>query len=281
MPRADLHRCIGSLVLICVLLAVSLHTIKEHKVPVSFKSLWAAGLGKPQPYAIILTKLTSQTLPPAVRFFMAVFIANINQAVLSACYLLLNGLITCMSLAEEWNQYIHRRKSLRLSSACGLQRTSYRLTVPYRYGIPLMISSTLMHWLASQSVFIVATQGFTYAGTKAGTSLLRNASLDSNIVGYSPIGIIFVIFSGTLILTATFVLGLVKNKGRPIEAADHTERDGRTVHMPLVSSCSAAISAACHKPEMDVDAHLMPVIWGEVPSTGTWSLTTAKDVRWL
>lgn len=34
--------------------------------------------------------------------------------------------------------------------------------------------------------------------------------------------------------------------------------------MPFASTCSAAISAACHRPEADNDAHLLPVQWGVV-----------------
>jgi hypothetical protein len=34
--------------------------------------------------------------------------------------------------------------------------------------------------------------------------------------------------------------------------------------MPLVGSCSAAVSAACHRPAEDVDASLLPVQWGAV-----------------
>lgn len=32
--------------------------------------------------------------------------------------------------------------------------------------------------------------------------------------------------------------------------------------IPLVGSCSAAVSAACHRPEDDVQASLKPVQWG-------------------
>ena len=54
--------------------------------------------------------------------------------------------------------------------------------------------------------------------------------------------------------------------------------------MPLVSTCSAAISAACHRPAEDTEAHLFPLKWGVVrePSgqyAGHCSLTTLRDVR--
>ena len=36
--------------------------------------------------------------------------------------------------------------------------------------------------------------------------------------------------------------------------------------MSLAGSCSAAISAACYRPEEDVDAAIKPVMWGVVSS---------------
>ena len=36
--------------------------------------------------------------------------------------------------------------------------------------------------------------------------------------------------------------------------------------MPIAGPCSAAISAACHRPEEDVDAATKPVMWGTVSS---------------
>ena len=53
--------------------------------------------------------------------------------------------------------------------------------------------------------------------------------------------------------------------------------------MPLVSTCSAAISAACHRPQEDVDAHLFPVKWGVVTAEGEkparCAFTTWRGVR--
>lgn len=59
--------------------------------------------------------------------------------------------------------------------------------------------------------------------------------------------------------------------------------------MPLVSSCSAAISAACHRPSEDTDAHLLPILWGVVDEPGPMgegnekpgrcSFTTSRNVR--
>jgi len=36
-------------------------------------------------------------------------------------------------------------------------------------------------------------------------------------------------------------------------------------NMPVGASCSAVVSAACHRPQEDKEAFLFPVQWGEVP----------------
>ncbi len=53
--------------------------------------------------------------------------------------------------------------------------------------------------------------------------------------------------------------------------------------MPFASTCSAAISAACHRPEADNDAHLLPVQWGVVGQDETGlqrcAFTTSRYVQ--
>jgi hypothetical protein len=55
--------------------------------------------------------------------------------------------------------------------------------------------------------------------------------------------------------------------------------------IPAMSTCSAAISAACHRFEGDDDVCLFPVKWGTLEDTvegnnvvGHCSFTTARDV---
>jgi hypothetical protein len=49
-----------------------------------------------------------------------------------------------------------------------------------------------------------------------------------------------------------------------------------SVHLPVVSTCSAAISAACHPPDGDEQAWAYPLAWGVVK--GRCSLSTANDI---
>ena len=52
----------------------------------------------------------------------------------------------------------------------------------------------------------------------------------------------------------------------------HETRSG----MPLASTCSAAISAACHPPPADNEAHLLPVQWGHIPGR-VFGMAEVKD----
>lgn len=52
--------------------------------------------------------------------------------------------------------------------------------------------------------------------------------------------------------------------------------------IPLASTCSAAISAACHVPEEDKQPYLFPLCWGvvkEKDGVGHCCFTTARDVK--
>ncbi len=70
--------------------------------------------------------------------------------------------------------------------------------------------------------------------------------------GYSAIAIILAIALGGILM-----LFLCMNECRRY-------RQG----MPFAGISSAAISAACHRPEKDIDAAVLPVLWGSVETEG-------------
>lgn len=175
-----------------------------------------------------------------------ILLANLPQLLLSCLYFAYNSIFTCMLLAQEWNGYVWKRRPLRVTSSVGRQRGSYRLQLPYRYSVPLLICSVILHWLVSQSIFLVRIDSYDSTGAP---------EIDYGIstCGYSPIAIIFVIAFGSFIV----LLGIANGF--------RVSRSG----MPLVGSCSAAISAACHPPQGDFDASLRPVMWGVVAQEDT------------
>ena len=172
----------------------------------------------------------------------SILIANSPQVLLSFLFLTYNGLFTCMLLGHEWSGYAHVRKPLRVTSPSGSQRSTYRLQLPYKYGIPLLVLSGTLHWLVSQSIFLARVDFY-----KDGV-LEQDYYESVSTMGYSCIAIITVIALGGIVVIIGILHGFRRYK----------------LGIPLAASCSAAISAACHRPNEDVDAPYKPVMWGAI-----------------
>ncbi|KAL8977763.1 MAG: hypothetical protein Q9205_006503 [Flavoplaca limonia] len=173
-----------------------------------------------------------------------VLIANLPQTLLCYVYVFFNSLYTCMVAGHEWTQFATNRRTLRVSSPVGKQRSTYWLQLPYQYSIPLVILSSLLSWLASQSLFLVKINVLERRDNT------RFVQPDKAILtcGYSPGAIVLAISVGSLIMLGAALLGLRRY----------------TPEMPLAATCSAAISAACHRPDDDQDAAALPLQWGVV-----------------
>jgi hypothetical protein len=97
-----------------------------------------------------------------------------------------------------------------------------------------MATSTLLHWLASQSIFVVAFNIYDQMGRQN-----WDGHEEGNIVygmttcGYSPIAILAVLIVGLFTVVAAVGFGYIHYK----------------TGMPLAGSSSLAISAACHPEE--------------------------------
>jgi hypothetical protein len=98
-----------------------------------------------------------------------------------------------------------------------------------------------LHWLMSQSLFLALVTVYDDTGE-------LDESNSISTVGYSCIAIFC-----ALVLGSVAVLCGIANGFRRYD-------DG----IPLVGSCSAAISAACHRPDDDSMGYLKPVKWGMV-----------------
>ena len=171
---------------------------------------------------------------------LVILIVNSPQVLLSFLFLMYNGLFTCMLLGQEWAGYAHVRKPLRVTTPAGSQRSTYRLQLPYKYGIPLLVVSDALHWLVSQNIFPTRVDYY------------KNGFLDKLVptLGYSSLANIIVIAVWGLVI----LIGILHGFRRYKPGA------------PLAGSCSAAISAACHRPNEDVDAAYKPLMWGAVES---------------
>jgi hypothetical protein len=145
---------------------------------------------------------------------------------------------TSLCFALEWNNYATHRKGLRVTSPAGQQRGTHFLQLPLRWAVSLNVVSGLLHWLLSQSLFLVRNELRTrenelYPGSTCAC-------------GYSTLSLLVftLVFCGLLI--GILYLLLMKME----------------IRIPPVCHCSLVISAACHIAEDEVDAQLEEVMWG-------------------
>lgn len=146
-----------------------------------------------------------------------------------------------MLLAQEWSSFATNPKALRVTNPTGNQLSTYRLNLPYRYGIPLLVISVVLHWLVSQSLYVVLVEAFynDNDGASDGNIVLRGC-------GYSARALLITIIVGAVVLFLGIANGFRRNKQG----------------MPLAGSCSAAISAACHPPVGDDRPSGKLIQWG-------------------
>lgn len=179
-----------------------------------------------------------QTKSSAQDTLLNAWLANVIQLILSFCYLVINSQCTAMAGAAEWNNLAVSRKGLRVTRPIGAQREKYFLQLPYRWSLPLAAASSFLHWLLSQSFFLVRVDDYNRNDTPTGESLTG--------IGFSVTSLI------TLVLCSFVLVGSVAWIGRR----------RMKIRIPFAASCSLVISAACHPPPDDVDPHLRPVKWG-------------------
>lgn len=217
---------------------------------IGFSKATKLGIGKPSGDAFIEASRDQGLIALAL-------LANSPQLVFSTLYLVCNGVLTCMLAVAEYNDFATQRKPLRVSYPRGEQRSTYYLSLPYRYSIPLITVSVLMHWLLSQCIFLVKVVFF---------DVYRQLSGYAEACGYSPLAMLITVIVGAVAMIFLFGLSL-----RPLKS-----------NLPLLSSCSTAISAACHPPPGDEDAAVKPVMWGDVgqdSSSSTFSYQSTLDDR--
>ncbi|KAJ5520793.1 hypothetical protein N7463_001246 [Penicillium fimorum] len=229
------------------------------------QNIWKQPLGTTVADTLITGDTWPKTLEPNV------LIANAPQLIFSFLYFGFNSILTTMTLASEWSGYATHRKGLRVSNnAKSSQRSQYFLSIPYRYSIPLLTVSITLHWLISQSLFMVGVEGFN-------SQMLRDLDRDLITCGYSPVAIVSSVAVGGFMFFCLLGVSFKRFK----------------TGMPVAGSCSLAISAACHpdfdpnengvvrSDNRDEDMSLLRIKWGEVRVNGHIGHCsfTSEDVR--
>ena len=223
------------LVIAAVLLAFVLAAQVNHGEGIELEAILARGLGTATAADII----GIFTEPGPGQLWEAVLFANAWQLGISMLSVTVNRFVTSFAVIEAWNGFGARRKFLRLSQPRGGQRGSYRLSLPWRYGVPLMVSLMLLHWLVSQSVFLVQAAAYDFDGA-------RQPRRDASRIGYSTLGILLSLLVGLAYVVLVVYLGWRKIRLR----------------VPPAGTNSAAIMAICKRDRDDKGAHALPVRYG-------------------
>ncbi|KAI0194239.1 hypothetical protein F4808DRAFT_474875 [Astrocystis sublimbata] len=161
-------------------------------------------------------------------YIAVLLLANVPQLILSLCYFSCNSLLTQIHVEKEWNSFSTLYKPLRVSYPKGQQVSSYRLQLPYRLSIPLILISILFHWLVSNAIFLYVNEGgiLTNLEDKFAVSALSLIS-----ISYSPLFIlILVITTPFFIIFPPLFFGFLKTEGNMVAGGWN----------------SLVISAACH-----------------------------------
>ncbi|KAK4450480.1 hypothetical protein QBC34DRAFT_460961 [Podospora aff. communis PSN243] len=236
-----------------ILLGQGFVSLGHRRIATTMSSLWELGFGALTPYTYLVINLPRSD--PA-GLISNVLIANLPQLLLSIIYIIYNIMLSAFLVQREFSRMYKIRKPLRVSEPTGIQRSSYFISLPLRYGIPLYASSGIMHWLLSQSLFLARITAFYPSGE-------IDALHSFSTCGYSPIAIIISIMVSIALLAVVAGLGFRRYDGV----------------MRMVATNSRAISAACHVLEEDrEDGYLLPVQWGVVSMSkgiGKCTFTTA------
>jgi hypothetical protein len=222
-------------------------------------SVLRIGLGNTDPRTIVRSgTVQSGTLG----ILQNVLVANSPQVIISLIYFSYNATITSMLLAYEWSGHFTRYKSLRVSSSRqGQQRSTYFLQLPYRYAVPLVAFSTLLHWLASQSIFVISVELHNLYGDHSsngrcdhwekgyvlpnGEKFWAFCGYDFITLAYSPLGILLSLSTALALTVGIFALGR-----RQLSL------------IPVVGSCSAAIATSCHARPYEEAPEKEKLKWG-------------------
>lgn len=213
--------------------------------PANFKDLMTLGFG-----TINRKYFLGWSLKSHDSMIRSILIANIGHALFGCIYIMYNNVFYSYAFQSEWSRFAHHRKGLRVSEAPrGYQRTVYFFLMPHKLAFPIMFFSWAIHSMISQSTFFVDVEAYAH-NAQAGegvTTFTRQPQLDFNAVGFSPLGNIGVIFAGFCMMIFLLAFGMRRFKSG----------------MPVVSTCSAAISAACHaSQDEEENPHLMKMQWG-------------------
>ena len=99
--------------------------------------------------------------PPGLTRYLtgAALLVNLPQLATSPFYLIMSSLLLRMATAMQWGKMAAGYQPLRVDSPKGEQVGSYLLQMPLVWAIPAQLWSVLLHFLVSQSMYLLVDEG--------------------------------------------------------------------------------------------------------------------------
>ncbi|KAK7746493.1 hypothetical protein SLS53_002452 [Cytospora paraplurivora] len=212
--------------------------------------------GVASPHTTYLLPLSASATIPAGALAVA---TAIPQILLAGLYFSTNALLTSYFLSRESSLYAilddGAGRPLRVSADPeGRQTTSLYLTLPRPVSWALAVLFTSMGLVLSQAFFVVPLSP---------TDITQSPQQQHHVLGVGLSGVALVVLLAMLVILLLVILGMGF-----LKAPSAATCDGRAVGNPLVfegGSCSAVISARCHRVPWEADVWKQRVGWGAVP----------------
>lgn len=175
-------------------------------------------------------------------------VAALPQLLLGILYLSSNALLTLLFLSHELTQFTADLLPFRVSSGqpLGAQTTSLYLTLPRPISWMLFFLVSAMAFLLSQGILLVSADGD--EGSTTG-------------IGFSPLPLLIL-----LVLLVVLGLWIAVLSFRKVDPRGAIE-DGESAGNPLAlvgGTCSAVLSARCHRVPREGGVETLKVRWGVV-----------------
>jgi hypothetical protein len=241
---------IGSIATSWVLVEKSLDTVRREfrnadssEITNLFALFSIAGFGKIS-LAFIISNSGGETAfdgRNAAGLPLQLALANSPQFWFSLGYLLWNNQITRIWGEHEWRSFAGRRKPPRVSygaDVAGVRNTRW-LQLPYSLSGLLMVVSTTMHWVVSQSLFVIEVENMSGLPNNAEPGIIF-------AICYSPTAIFVVALMGSLLIFAITIYYFL-----PFRSV-----------MPFMAGSARVVFASCTivPKDLPVDG----IMWGDV-----------------
>ena len=196
------------------------------------------GLGSVDPATSIVPGSANYQEGTPNTFPLQVIIANLPQLWLSIGYLLWNNQISRIWLEREWRGYYNRRRVPRVSYDTGTNTkeevvATRWLQLPYWLTFLLIALNTVLHWLVSQTLFVV--------------EILPSASKPADFyLNYSPLAIFCIGGASTILILAMTIYYFV-----PIKS-----------WMPLMAGSVQIVLESCSRLEAQLPKG--GIMWGDI-----------------